>query len=154
MKTFEKINSELLSMIPKDQWHDVYEKNKYAAAEIDGSFVGFVDTYYYLSLLIPKDWTVIDIGCAYNAQCYFFKEHSRIISVQPNDGMIEYFFKTDNCEIYRNDAKSFISDVLPTLGLDFEKTFAICNYVPDWYKQSAMEIVRENFKNLYCFYPK
>lgn len=37
--------------------------------------------------------------------------------------------------------------------LDMDKTFCICNYVPDWHGESPMKLVRKTFKNLYTFYP-
>lgn len=34
-----------------------------------------------------------------------------------------------------------------------EKEFAICNYVPNWYKERSIDLVKLNFQNCYTFYP-
>lgn len=113
------------------------------AAELDHSFLGFLDQYYHLSEIIPKDFTVIDLGCAFAPQAYFFQEHKEYIGVDIS-GAIRFTFKnTYNnlcdidifCEQYR--------------GKDNRKIFAICNYVP-----INSQKVREIFQNLFCFYPK
>ena len=42
---------------------DLVEYLRMNDPEHDPSFLGFINTYYYLSKLIPKHWTVVDIGC-------------------------------------------------------------------------------------------
>jgi len=113
-------------------------------------------TYYNLSRVIPKHWTVIDFGAGYAAQSYLFTEHHRYIAVEPSiisrvtDFSFEYF-KADGTERFDVTAGDFIRKELPML--DPKTTFAICNYVPDWYDESASELVRHNFRNVFTFYP-
>lgn len=110
--------------------------------------------YYELSRIIPKDFTVIDIGCAYNAQSYLFAGHKCHIAVNPKldvDGFRLEDFRAPDTKHYEMSGQEFICEVLPTLGLDLAKTFAICTYVPD---TSCRDMVRQVFPNLYVFYPK
>lgn len=81
METNEDINMYLLSVIPKAEIERVFHSD--TRADICGDFLGFVDTYFHLSKVIPKDFTIIDIGCSYNAQSYLFKEFQRIYAVNP-----------------------------------------------------------------------
>ena len=141
--SFEEINLYLFSLLPEKQINDVFNKND--ICDIDSSFLGFVDTYYYLSKLIPKHFTVIDFGCAYNPQCYFFLEHYHYIAVDP---FRLFRFKSNNCDIYEGRIKDFIISNIFT-NLNIEQTFAICNYVPS----NEVKMVREQFKNLFTFYP-
>lgn len=147
----QHLNKHIFSMLPKDQVERVFSQHY---CDIDSSWLGFMDTYHKLSELIPKDFTVVDIGCSYNAQSFLFKGHARLISVDPD--IHEYKterFKPDNCEIYNVCCGEFVKNILPTLGLDMNKTFAIANYVPDWFGDDVRELVRMNFKNIYTFYP-
>lgn len=143
---FEEITAYLLSLIPKEE----IEKREGTLGEFYPEFVGFVDIYYYLSKVIPKDYTVIDFGAAYNAQAYFFTKHKKFIAVNPysadrDDGM----FKPDNCDIYRMTTGEFLQKV----EYPKEKVFAICNYVPNWYGEDSIDLVHKNFRNIYTFYP-
>ena len=113
-------------------------------------------TYYYLSRMIPKGWYVIDIGASYGAQSYLFKDHARYIAVEPSESSDDWHFenfKADGTERYEMTAGEFIKDVLPTLDLDLQKTFAICNYVPEWFGENPMELVKQTFNNCYVYYP-
>lgn len=143
------LSASLFYSLPKEQRKEVMTEDN--ECDLEPAFMGFVDTYFYLSRLIPKDWTVIDIGCAFNPQCWYFRDHARYIAVEPS---LRKMFHVDNTEIYYASAKGFIENTLPTLNLDLDKTFAICNYVPPSYRENPMELVRATFKNIYCFYPK
>ena len=143
--TFEQITAYLHSLIPKEEWERVSKET-----EIHPEFSCFADTYYHLSQVIPKDYTVIDFGAAYNAQAYFFTNHKKFIAVNPysaagDNGM----FKPENCEIYRMTTGEFLQKV----DYPKEKVFAICNFVPNWYGENSIEFVHKNFQNVYTFYP-
>lgn len=145
---YDEICSALWKMLPQEDKVRVIEKGE---TEIGPEFLGFVDTYYFLSKLIPKDWTVIDFGAAHNPQCYFFLGHKRYIAVEPASEV--EMFKSWNCDIYRCTTEEFIDKELGKLGLDLGKTFAICNYIPPWYGQNSRKLVRLTFDNVYVFYP-
>jgi len=134
----------LLSQIPEIELDRVLAQKE---CDIEPSFLGFVNHYHLLSQLIPLDFTVIDFGCAYNPQCYFFQDHKKFIGV--DHGSIERF-KTPNCDIYQMSIIPFIQKHLK--DFDQGKTFAICNFVPNWEGENGKR-VRESFENVYNFYP-
>ena len=144
------------SLIPDEDWARVVQHSD-AGAEIQANFLMCGGkTYYYLSRIVPKDWTVVDIGASYGAQSYLFLGHKRYIAVEPFRSSDDWHFenfKADGTERYKMTAGKFIKDVLPTLSLDLGKTFAICNYVPEWFGENPMELVRQTFHNCYVYYP-
>lgn len=143
------INEYLLSLIPQEEQDRVFNQRY---ADITPEFLGFVETYYYLSKLIPQHWTVVDLGCGYNPQSYFFTNHAHYIAVDIGyiEGELTEMFKPPNCGIYRLTVKEFLFHYLNQL--DTKTTFAICNYVPSWYGDNG-KITREYFENVYVFYP-
>ena len=143
------------SLIPDKEMERVMMSDASAEICTDNLMCGGA-TYYYLSRMIPKDWTVIDVGCAYNPQSYLFQGHKRHIAIEPKwldkDFHFEYF-QAPNTELLFMTGQEFIENMLPTLNLDLNKTFAICNYVPEWYGENPMELVRHTFHNCYVYYP-
>lgn len=131
-------------ILPKEQLEAVLNQER---CDIDGEFMGFLNEYKYLSKIIPKHFTVIDLGCAYNPQCFYFIEHKKYIAVDIEKCIK---FQSDNCEIFEKTINNFINENLH--NYDLEETFAICSYVPDWYDKNK-ELVRQSFKNLFVFYP-
>ena len=143
------------SLIPSNEWQRVMKSDASAEITSDSIMCGGA-TYYYLSRMIPKDWTVIDVGASYGGQSYLFKDHARYIAVEPfrsSDDWNFEDFKADGTERYQMTAGKFVKEVLPTLKLDLGKTFAICNYVPEWFGENPMELVRQTFHNCYVYYP-
>lgn len=116
--------------------------------DIDFSFVGFIQTYYLLSKLIPRDWTVLDLGCAYNPQSYLFKNHARLISVDL--GTLPRFNNNINNTVFEVSILRFL-DSAAFQELNLKKTFAIMNYVPCG--DDTLKAVTTTFPNLYVFYP-
>lgn len=141
------------ALIPKEEIERVMKSDASAEIHANCHMCGG-ETYYYLSRLIPKDWTVIDIGCAYNSQSYLFQDHKRHIAIEPvwhgDDWHFEYF-KAPNTEMLFMTGQEFIQDELPKMDLDLDKTFCIVNFVPSG---AANLMARETFKNIYTFYPK
>lgn len=140
----------LMKKIPKEQLHSVFNQGM---CDIDCSFIGFIETYYHLSKIIDKEFTVIDFGAAYNPQCFFFDRHKKYIAVQPEGDECKVMFQAKNCDIYKTTTKGFIENVLPGLNLDLDKTFAIVNFVPNWHGENSMELARTHFKKVYTYYP-
>lgn len=143
----EEIRKELFRIIPKDE----IDRLKGTLGEFCYEFPGFIDIYYYLSKVIPKSYTVIDFGAGHNPQSYFFLNHKKYIAINPLEGipMDDGMFCPPNCDIYRMTTKEFIENI------DFpkENVFAICNFVPNWYGQDSISLVKNNFRNCYTFYP-
>jgi len=139
---FEKINAKLLSNLKKEYPKQLKEIFKQDKCEIDESFLGFVETYYYLSLLIPKHYTVIDLGCCCALQSYYFINHKQYIGV---DSSTNKRLKLTNTEHLYCSIKFYLNlwD-----KKDTDEIFAICSYVPIDTKE-----IREKFKNVYTYYP-
>ena len=136
-----KINTELVRKLAKEYPAMLKEVLSQEMCDIDGDFLGFVDTYYYLSKLIPKDWTVIDFGCAYNPQAYYFRGHKAFIGVDTGTSKRFHFGNTDLVDATIAD---YLKQKPPT-----KKVFAICNYV----SSKETEIVRRYYPNCYIYYP-
>lgn len=148
METYEEICSYLWNLIPTEE-KEMLQDN---IGEMCSGFLGFCDTYYHLSKLIPKDWTVIDFGSANNPQSYFFTGHKEYIAVNPTSPNDEEngMFCPPNCRIYRMTTGEFLQKV----EYPKEKVFAICNYVPNWHGENSMALVRSHFNNCYTFFPE
>ena len=142
------------SLIPDDEWMRVIKSDASAEIHAGNLICGYGGRdYYYLSKMINKDWTVIDVGCAYNAQAYFFLDHAKYIAVNPeyksDDFHFEYFHP-EGTDFYAATGQEFIRDILPTLNLDLKKTFAICHWVPS---EECQRMVRETFPYCFVIYP-
>lgn len=116
------------------------------AADIAPDFMGFVDTYQALSRLVPLDWTVLDLGCAYAPQAYYFRHHARYIGVDVWPAHKRFHFSntvhaTQRIEHYACPAVA-----------DQPKVFCILNYVNC--RTETAEKVRRLFRNLFVFYPE
>lgn len=143
------------SLIPDDEWKRVMKSDASAEIDINNCCCGFGGrTYYYLSKMIPKDWTVIDFGCAYNPQSYLFTQHARHIAIEPpqHDSDFHFeFFQAPNTELLFMTGQDFIEEGrYKTMDLNLDKTFAIVNFVPSG---ACNLMVRETFPNLWCYYP-
>ncbi|HDZ38633.1 MAG TPA: hypothetical protein ENH62_10160 [Marinobacter sp.] len=141
---FEHINGELLSCIPEDQFERVMSSN---LCDIDPEFLGFVDIYKHLSEIIPLDFTVVDLGCAYAPQAFLFEHHRAYIGVDISDCQR---FKAKNSTHHQMPIIEFLGKHGSCLRK--ETTFAICSYVPPWHDDN-MKLVREFFINVFTFYP-
>lgn len=143
---FNKANAMLSELIPADEQIRILSQYR---CELEPDFLGFVDKYYALSMIIPKEATVIDFGCYLAAQSYFFKDHKAYISVDKVTDMQR--FQPSNATHYYCRIQNFLTDDCPvpyqSNNLEY---FAICNYIPD---PEACRMVRERFQNCFCFYP-
>lgn len=113
--------------------------------ELDNEFLGFTEIYERLAEIIPKHFTVVDLGCYCAAQAYFFEDHAFYYGVDVFEGKR---FRTPNTVHFTKSIQHFIAENL--IDLDPDETFAICSYVPD---REAQRMVREAFPNLFVYYP-
>jgi hypothetical protein len=147
---FEEINSKLWKIIPSEQKDMVFHQNPNAIWEIGREFLGFVDTYYHLSQVIPRDYTIFDFGAGYNAQSWFFTEFAKTYAIEPFNyqGEGAPLFRAPNCEVFRGTTAEFLaSHELPA------KSFAIVNFVPNWHGEDSIDLIHKHFRNCYTFYP-
>ncbi len=138
------------ALIPDEEWERVMKGA--AWSEIDCNFMTCGTGYYYnLSKMIDKEWTVIDLGCGYNAQSYLFQDHARYIAVNPIVFIAEFgFFQAPETEFYGIDGQNFIRKILPNLQLDLNAVFCIVNYVPS---EDCIKSALATFKNIWVYYP-
>lgn len=145
-KAFKKYTQELFFEIPVSELNDVLKQDR---CELEPCFLGFVNVYKPLSMLIPPHKIVIDFGCCLAAQAYFFAEHQAYIGV---DTTPLKRFTPSNATHYKMSIQRFIAKELPALleKYDINDFCAICSYVSDF---EATKLVRETFPNVFCYYP-
>lgn len=134
----------ILHLMPEDQLISVLEQD---ACDIDHEFLGFTAIYLALSSLIPKHWTVVDLGCAFAPQAFLFKDHVAYIGVDIGDRVR---FTAPNSIHHKMKISEFVSDHAG--NLDMDTTFAICSYVPPWHDDNR-GLARRTFKNVFTYYP-
>lgn len=140
---------ELYKIIPRDKIDHVFEASERVGAECDFTFLGFEDVYKAVTLFVPKDKIIVDLGCSYAFQAWYFKDYKRYIGIDCGirDGVV---LETDNSNFYFTTIQDFIKNILPTLYYDLTEIFAICSYVPD---KEARQLVRETFPFCLVYYP-
>ena len=171
---FRDETDKLIASVGKEKLEKVFA---YPFLEIDEGFIAFIETYKKVSDTLPKNFSVIDIGCYLGVQGDYFKDFDSYIGVEPeciskltkyvgvNDKgeplfeteevkISDYFLEQDNAFFYAVTGQEFISDILPKLYeekvLDPEKTFCICSAVPD---EKLQRLVKDTFKYFRVTYP-
>lgn len=132
----------LLNQLKQSEMERVF---RYEQCDIDCEFLGFLHSYKDLSEKLPKDFTIIDIGSAFAVQSEYFKDFAEYISID-RDCPESARYHTMNGTYFEMSGQRFIEEVLPKLkemGLDLNKTFCICSYVPD--DQLRNELIPETF---------
>lgn len=137
---------ELYQMIPKSELDRVFEGT--AAAELGAGFMAFEHVYKAASLIVPKGWTILDLGCGYAPQAYYFTDHALYIGVDYPNIKNTIRFKTKNMKLFIMTIQQFVEEYLEKFDLRF--TFAICSAVPD---EDAQKTVAEYFPNRLIWYP-
>lgn len=134
----------IFHLMPKDQINRVLRQDM---CDIERGFLGFTEIYMALADIIPKHWTVIDLGCAYAPQSILFKDHHRYVGVDLFD--IERF-SAENSEYFVMPIAEFLES--HAAGFDQDRSFAICSYVPSWHSDNSA-LVRKHFRNVFTYYP-
>ena len=99
---------ELFRIIPKEEIKKVFKGA--AAAELDYTFLAFEEVYKSVLNFVPKGKTIIDLGCAYAPQAYYFTEYSQYIGV---DVFVpDIHFTTANMTLYQMSAQQFCKKVI------------------------------------------
>lgn len=131
-------------LLPEDQIARVLNQDM---CDIAPEFLGFTDIYFALATIIPKFWTIVDLGCAYAPQAFIFKDHRAYVGV---DSGTRERFSTPNTVHHSATIEDFIAEHLASF--DQDTTFAICSYVPPWHGDNQ-RMVREAFRNVFAYYP-
>lgn len=143
-----KETCELFKIIPKEEINRVFSESDTIGAECDFTFLGFEEVYKSVLNFVPKSRIIVDLGCAYAPQAYYFTDYRKYIGV--DNGGIDVHFQTENMEYYHESIQTFISK-LAERDINVNDCFAICSYVPD---DNASRLVRQTFPNLLVYYPK
>lgn len=136
----EEQSKKLSHLIGKSEIQRLFS---YEYCELEPDFLGFLNSYYDLQT-IPKDFTIIDIGCYQALQGIYFRDHKQYIGVDI-DTPTEYMLRQENSEYYCMSGQRFIKNKFSKLlknGLEIDKTFAICSYVPD---EELWKMISETF---------
>ena len=140
---------ELFNLIPREKIDHVFETSPTAGAELDYTFLGFENIYKAVTLFAPKDKVIIDFGCGYAFQSWYFRDYVKYIGVDNRTTYLDVL-ETDNSQFYFTSIQNFTRKIFPRLGLWPEDVFAICSYVPD---REARKLVRETFPYCLVYYP-
>lgn len=138
---------DLFKKIPEHLIKEVFEKSPEASAELDYTFLGFEEIYQKVAKEVPKSMIVIDFGCCYAFQSWYFKNYKKYIGVDASV-QSEERFKIPKSAHYDMSIQMYVKDGY--LPMNKDNVFAICSYVPD---EEARKMVVENFPNHYVFYP-
>ncbi len=115
--------------------------------DIEPEFMCFAEIYEALAKIIPKHWTVIDIGCAYASQCLYFRDHASYLGIEPESVL---HFCTKNTAFLRYSIMEWQKTIKADIS-DIDKVFAIMSYVPA--DEESYSLVKTTFKNMFLFYP-
>lgn len=140
---------ELFQIIPKDKIDHVFETSRTVSAELDYTFLGFEDIYKAVTLFVPKSRVIIDLGCGYAFQSWYFRDYKKYIGVDIFTKK-EDVLETDNSEFYFMSIQKFINEIFPIFGYRKEDVFAVCSYVLD---EEANKMIREFFPHCLVYYP-
>lgn len=144
---------ELYQLIPKDKLSRIFETSQTVSAECDYTFLGFEEVYKAVTLFVPKSKVIIDLGCAYAFQSWYFRDYRKYIGVDNgcSDALITIKeLGLGNAEFYNMNICEFIREIFPITLIDPNEAFAICSYVPD---KIAREMVRHVFPHCLVYYP-
>lgn len=141
----QAINNRLANILYKRNSKLFSEIMEGKQADIACDFLGFVSTYFYLAKIIPLDYTVIDFGCAYAPQSYYFRYHKQYIGIDYSLPKTHFYEK--NSVFYGLDCLTFIDKNFYNNG----KQFAICNYAIC--NKNLLNLIKVSYQNCYVFYP-
>lgn len=139
---------QLFKIIPKDLLDNLFE-NSNANAELDCSFLCFEDIYIKALEVTTRETIIIDLGCAYATQSWFFRDYKKYIGVECS-GDEKTVIHIENSKFYFTTIQNFIKEVLPTLDINLNNVFAICSYVPD---EEARQMIIDTFPYYLVYYP-
>ena len=146
----EQINADLYRDLEKavpDQLERVFD---YRYCDIEPDFLGFVHIYHDLAQQIPADTTVLDLGCAYAAQGWYFRHHKAYIGVDFVDTKARFCFP--NTQHIVGNIKTFLDEVEAGTRAIPGPVFAIMSYVP--VLQDVEERVQRLFPDHFVYYPR
>lgn len=92
--------------------------------EVDYLFGGMIDNYLAVSETIPKQFTIIDLGCGQAVQSWLFKDFHGYVGVEKKD-VSKIGLPMPDAKYCTKTIQEFIKDDLDKF--DLSKCYAICN---------------------------
>lgn len=140
---------ELFQIIQREKIEYIFKTSETVSAECDYTFLGFEQVYKAVTLFVPKSKIIIDCGCGYAFQSWYFREYRKYIGID-NATCSSDVLETENSKFFFTSIQDFIRNVFPGMRYELEDVFAVCSYVPD---ENAREMVRNYFPYCLVYYP-
>lgn len=140
---------ELFRIVPREKLDYLFQ-HSCASAALDYTFLGSEDVYRPVSDYVSKDKVILDLGCSFAVQSWYFRPFKKYIGVDVcmDDNSVIH---TENSAYYFTSIQEFIQDIFPKLGYGLDDVYAILSYVPDW---QAEELVLKTFPHCRVVYPR
>ena len=106
-----------IKIIPNAELDRVFTESDSAGAEMDHTFLCFEDVYKEILKHCSKDTAIIDFGCAYMPQAFWFTNCKQYIGIDLPIGN-DVRFKTANSSIYVMAGQKFLETIYPALNLE------------------------------------
>ncbi len=100
----------MINSISKEALQKVFS---YSQCELEPDFLGFLHVYADLQNL-PKDFTVIDIGCCQAVQAFYFRDFKKCIGIEPTIPA-EYMLAQDNASYYEGIGSAEEQHTVPAI---------------------------------------
>ena len=134
-------------IIPKEEIERVFRESDTASAEMDPSFLCFEDAYRIAAGIANKDTVILDFGCAYAPQSYYFTHCAKYIGIDLPFGN-DVRFSPKNAAFYLMSGQQFIENILPRIEHNKYNTIAICSWCPD---RELQEMVKGFRNHIVCY---
>lgn len=96
-------------LIPKKELDRVFTQSMSASAEMDYTFLCFEEPYLEALKYVDKDSIIIDLGCSYAAQSFYFTKNKYIgIDLPMLSSDNEIRFTPPNAEFYIMSIQNFM----------------------------------------------
>lgn len=128
----------LIDLIP----HDILKAAlNHPYCELEPDHLCFEFVYRAVADNVPKDFTVLDLGCYMAAQAYLFTEHRLYVGVDNSEFIAfnhDWYvppprFSTKNSVHYTMSITDFLDWCSNAAFLDPERTYVVASYVPGFY---------------------
>ena len=105
---------ELYTMIPREKIEKIFRESETAGAELDYTFLGFEKVYKAATLFVPKNKVIIDLGCGYAFQSWYFKDYRKYIGVDAGTACecVLNILETGNSEFCHMSIQDFIQQYI------------------------------------------
>lgn len=143
MNNYDQLVSEVINKAG-EQLHDILCQPDCEYIACPNGFMGFLDVYDAVRSFVPKERTIVDLGCYLAAQAFLFDDYKKYVGVDVVDMKR---FETNNSLHFMMSIQEFVKKH----GDEYKDAFAVCAYVPD---REAADLVRHSFADCLVYYPR